>query len=215
MLANANWFSSRPIHHLHAFLRTRCLIDRANHSSVVIDTLDARGLYVSDVAGDIASPSQIPSALSATIRLPRRAQSAQGEILDDLASVPRHLLHNRNDLDAAMRQAVSAPVVSYVLGFSPQNLKLNGSFHTLKVSLSGKQNSPCRPAAASTRRRPEKPRRKPQAGNSGSGLSQEEFATLVDCRPSFRRTRPRSVSSSPSRSPGPQFRKSTAAITDD
>src|SRR5258708_36538501 len=29
--------------------------------------------------------------------------------------------------------------MSYLLGFSPQNLKLNGSYHTLKVALTGKQ----------------------------------------------------------------------------
>jgi ribosomal protein L14E/L6E/L27E len=29
--------------------------------------------------------------------------------------------------------------MSYLLGFSPQNLKINGAYHTLKVSLTGKQ----------------------------------------------------------------------------
>jgi len=38
-----------------------------------------------------------------------------------------------------LREAIAAPAISYVLGFSPQNLKLNGSFHTLKVSLTSKQ----------------------------------------------------------------------------
>src|SRR5258708_18966150 len=32
------------------------LVDRANRSGVVIDTLDARGLYTPDVNGDIADP---------------------------------------------------------------------------------------------------------------------------------------------------------------
>jgi VWFA-related protein len=117
------------------------LIDRANRSSVVIDTLDARGLYVPDIAGDIASPSQDSfRTIGYKSGYRAAAQSAQGEILDDLAlGTGGTYYHNRNDLDVAMRQAVSAPAVSYVLGFSPQNLKLNGSFHTLKVSLAGKQ----------------------------------------------------------------------------
>jgi hypothetical protein len=68
------------------------------------------------------------------------AQSAQSQILDDLAAgTGGTYFHNRNDLDEGLRQAVAAPPVSYVLGFSPQNLKLNGSYHTLKVSLTGKQ----------------------------------------------------------------------------
>jgi hypothetical protein len=68
------------------------------------------------------------------------AQSAQNEILADFASgTGGTYYHNRNDLDVALREAIAAPAISYVLGFSPQNLKLNGSFHTLKVSLTSKQ----------------------------------------------------------------------------
>ena len=47
--------------------------------------------------------------------------------------------HNRNDLDEGLRQAVAAPPLSYLLGFSPQNLKVDGHFHGLKVSLANKQ----------------------------------------------------------------------------
>ena len=47
--------------------------------------------------------------------------------------------HNRNDVDEAMREAGAAPEVSYVLGFSPQNLKFDGRFHTLKVALTTKE----------------------------------------------------------------------------
>src|SRR5260370_17823305 len=46
--------------------------------------------------------------------------------------------HNRNDVDEAMREAGAAPLFSYLLGFSPQNLKIGGRFHTLKVALTSK-----------------------------------------------------------------------------
>ena len=117
------------------------MIDRSNRAGVVIDTVDARGLYVPDLGGDISSPSR-DSARTAGFKTSYRvqAQSAQSEILDDLAlGTGGTAYHNRNDLDVALREAVSAPVTSYLLGFSPQNLKLNGSFHTLKVSLTSKQ----------------------------------------------------------------------------
>ena len=117
------------------------IIDRSNRSGVVIDTVDARGLYTPDLAGDISNPSAHASgtgAYQATYRL--SAQSAQSGILDDLAlGTGGTYFRNRNDLDVALRQAMAAPPTSYLLGFSPQNLKLNGSFHTLKVSLAGKQ----------------------------------------------------------------------------
>jgi hypothetical protein len=43
--------------------------------------------------------------------------------------------HNNNDLDSGFRRAAAAPEFYYVLGFSPQNLKLDGSFHSLRVRL--------------------------------------------------------------------------------
>jgi VWFA-related protein len=117
------------------------IIDRSNRAGIVIDTLDARGLYTPDLGGDISSPS-VDTNKTAGYKTSYRvqAQFAQEEILNDLASgTGGTFYHNRNDIDVALRQAVAAPVASYLLGFSPQNLKLNGSFHTLKVALTGKQ----------------------------------------------------------------------------
>ncbi len=116
------------------------IIDRSNRAGVVIDTLDARGLYTPDL-GDIASPS-VDTYKTAGYKTSYRvqAQFAQEQILDDLASgTGGTFYHNRNDIDVALREAVAAPVASYLLAFSPQNLKLNGSFHTLKVALVNKQ----------------------------------------------------------------------------
>jgi VWFA-related protein len=117
------------------------IIDRSNRAGIVIDTLDARGLYTPDLGGDISSPS-VDTYKTAGYKTSYRvqAQFAQEEILNDLASgTGGTFYHNRNDIDVALRQAVAAPVASYLLGFSPQNLKLNGSFHTLKVALTSKQ----------------------------------------------------------------------------
>jgi VWFA-related protein len=117
------------------------MVDRANRAGIVIDTVDARGLYTPDVIGDISSPS-VDSYKTQGYKASYRvaAQSAQSGILEDFAlGTGGTYFHNRNDLDVALRQAVAAPATSYLLGFSPQNLKLNGSFHALKVSLSGKQ----------------------------------------------------------------------------
>jgi VWFA-related protein len=117
------------------------VIDRSTRAGVVIDTLDARGLYTPDVMGDIADPpadSFRTAGFKSSYRV--AAQSAQTDILADFAAgTGGTFFHNRNDLDVALRQAIAAPSTSYVLGFSPQNLKLNGSFHALKVSLTGKQ----------------------------------------------------------------------------
>jgi len=115
-------------------------IDRSTRAGIVIDTLDVRGLYTPDVSGDITRPPR-DSFRTAGHKLSYRvaAQSAQSEILQDLPlGTGGSYYQNRNDLDVALRESIAAPKTTYLLGFSPQNLKLNGSFHSLKVSLTGK-----------------------------------------------------------------------------
>ena len=117
------------------------LVDQANRANIVINAIDARGLYTPDVAGDISDPpqgSQRTIGIKSSYRL--AAQSAQSDVLAQLADgTGGTFFHNRNDIDEGLREAVAAPAVSYLLGFSPQNLKINGAYHNLKVSLTGKQ----------------------------------------------------------------------------
>jgi len=117
------------------------LIDRATRAGIVINTIDARGLYTPDLGGDIADPShdsQLTRGFKASYRL--AAQSAQDQVLEQFAyGTGGTFFHNRNDIDEGLRQAVAAPPLSYLLGFSPQNLKADGRFHGLKVSLTNKQ----------------------------------------------------------------------------
>jgi len=116
------------------------LVDRATRANVVINTIDARGLYTPDL-GDIANPAQIngrTAGYKASYSV--AAQLAQEDVLAQLADgTGGTFFHNRNDLDEGMRQAGAAPAFSYLLGFSPQNLKLDGNYHTLKVTLTNKQ----------------------------------------------------------------------------
>jgi VWFA-related protein len=116
------------------------LVDRATRANVVINTIDARGLYTPDL-GDIANPTQINGRTAGyKSSYAVAAQFAQEDVLAQLADgTGGTFFHNRNDLDEGMREAGAAPALSYLLGFSPQNLKLDGSYHTLKVTLTNKQ----------------------------------------------------------------------------
>jgi VWFA-related protein len=117
------------------------LVDRANRASIVINTIDARGLYTPQILGDIADPQQ-DSAKTSSLKAGYRlgAEQAQDEILEQLAyGTGGTYFHNRNDIDEGLRQAGAAPAISYVLGFSPQNMKVDGHFHGLKVALTNKQ----------------------------------------------------------------------------
>ena len=117
------------------------VIDRANRANIVINTIDARGLYTPDLMGDIRDPphdSRKTAGYKSSYRI--ATQSAQTDILAQLADgTGGTFFHNRNDIDEGLREAAAAPAMSYLLGFSPQNLKVNGAYHTLKVTLAGKQ----------------------------------------------------------------------------
>lgn len=118
------------------------IVDRATKSNIVINTIDARGLYTPDL-GDISDSFVNPNPNTAGIRnlYDTMAQSAQSDVLQQFADgTGGTFFHNRNDIDEGLRQAGAAPALTYLLGFSPQNLKLDGSLHTLKVSFTRKTN---------------------------------------------------------------------------
>jgi hypothetical protein len=59
-----------------------------------------------------------------------------GDVLAQLAdSTGGIFFHNNNDLDAGFREVGALPEEFYILGFVPEDLKLDGRLHTLKVTL--------------------------------------------------------------------------------
>jgi VWFA-related protein len=117
------------------------LVDRAMKANIVINTIDARGLYTPDM-GDIGDTYREPPQITGYKSSYRvAAQLAQEDVLSQLADgTGGTFFHNRNDVDEGLREAGSAPSMTYLLGFSPQNMKLDGSLHTIKVSFVKKTN---------------------------------------------------------------------------
>jgi VWFA-related protein len=111
------------------------IIDRALRSQVVIDALDARGLYTIDTLGDISNPPAVspPPGKGLIVIAAAEANDYLLAILAD--GTGGVFFHNNNDLDEGFRRVAQPPEYSYVLAFTPQNLKLDGSFHPLKVTL--------------------------------------------------------------------------------
>ncbi len=111
------------------------LLDRAIRANVTVSTLDARGLYVlggvaDDPGGKFARTSLLRD------RYMRDAAQADEDILAELAEgTGGTFFHNSNDLGEGLRRTAAAPEYVYHLGFSPQNLKYDGSFHSVKVTL--------------------------------------------------------------------------------
>lgn len=117
------------------------LTDHALRSQVIINTLDARGLYVGTPFGDISNPNTLPPDLAGPKALiETAAESAQDDLLSVLADDTGGVFfHNNNDFDEGFRRVAQTPEYSYVLAFTPQDLKLDGSYHALKVTLKNQQ----------------------------------------------------------------------------
>ncbi len=110
------------------------IIDRAIKANVTISALDARGLYTD--MPDISKRSVSPQVEQVKQQYDRAASRASSDVMAELADATGGtFFENSNDLGAGMRQLSAVPEVYYVLAFSPQNLKLDGAYHTLKVTL--------------------------------------------------------------------------------
>lgn len=113
------------------------LIDRATKVGVVVNTLDARGLYTPGVY-DAASREHVDQV---TTEFRQNEESIMQDVLAAIAyGTGGQFFHNRNDLDQGLVQLAAQPEVSYVLGFSPRELKLDGKYHSLKVTFATKTN---------------------------------------------------------------------------
>jgi VWFA-related protein len=114
------------------------ITDRALRSGVVISTLNPRGLYTIIRGGDASSRTVIISQDLMGVKegIITSGFSRAEEVLNNLAEdTGGQFFHNSNDLDTGFRQVGTISDVTYVLAFSPLNLKFDGRFHKLKVSL--------------------------------------------------------------------------------
>jgi VWFA-related protein len=117
------------------------IIDHAIHANIVINSLDAKGLYSPDL-GDITvgGVARAPGEQAILDGLRLQGQNLENNVLIELADSTGGIgFHNSNDFDAGLREMAAAPEGYYLLGYVPQNLKADGHYHSLKVSLNSKQ----------------------------------------------------------------------------
>ena len=126
------------------------ILDRAIRSNAIVNSLDVRGFYT-DSTYDASRQTIILGASGIKAQYDRDADRAQADVLAELASgTGSAFFENSNGLDEGFRRVAAAPEYFYVLGFSPQNLKLDGSFHALQVALPPRAISAFPRAAATT-----------------------------------------------------------------
>lgn len=108
----------------------------ALRSQVVINCLDPKGLNVSSVesAGGRGASAD-PRANSARVELDRARQLAATDVLQEFAEgTGGQFIQNDNDLNANLKMLGGRPA-HYVLSFNPGNVKEDGKYHELRVTL--------------------------------------------------------------------------------
>ena len=114
------------------------ILNRAIREGVVINTLDVKGVFTQSVTGtDISHNAYGTSVFGpAILHYETESDQAQSDTMMQIANATGGtFFHNRNDLSTGVEKLSAAPEFSYLLGFSPKNLKNDGKFHSLKVEL--------------------------------------------------------------------------------
>lgn len=107
------------------------VIDHALHADVVINALDAKGLYAEDPPEVTRGADE--RSIRHMVELGTKGKDLSNDIMAILSSSTGGLFfQNNNDLDLGFRKLGMIPEVSYLLGFSPQEAP-NGKYHRLKV----------------------------------------------------------------------------------
>ncbi|MGH9781590.1 MAG: VWA domain-containing protein, partial [Candidatus Acidiferrales bacterium] len=116
------------------------IVNDALRAGVVIDSVDAKGLYAEAPGGDLKDAVTV-------LRLPESAELFQvSSLADRLDSVDAAmakfaestgglLFRNNNDLDLGFYELGVVPAYAYELGFPPEE---DGKYHKLKVNVSGR-----------------------------------------------------------------------------
>lgn len=115
------------------------VIEEAIRDQVVINALDARGLNVVALAGGAAASGSVPaSAIGINSNLARQEALESSAVMEEMAAgTGGAFVHNTNDFDGGFTRLAASPAFVYLLGFKP--LKLDGSFHPLKVKLTSEK----------------------------------------------------------------------------
>jgi VWFA-related protein len=113
------------------------LLDQAAASNVVINTMDARGLYAGNVdasqggSGVFQTQSIGQTALD-HLNSMQESENALSEMANGTGGT---YIHNNNDLDAGLESLMAPPQVEYLLEISLKDVKPTGTYHALQVKV--------------------------------------------------------------------------------
>lgn len=109
------------------------LIQLAIRSKVLISGVDARGVWTIPTY-DACRPGGSANVIQDEVSFRPLENEAETDELIALAEDTGGTLNRDNDFYGGVRKAAATPEYLYVLGFVPQDLKVDGKFHPLKVT---------------------------------------------------------------------------------
>jgi VWFA-related protein len=115
------------------------IMDVAAQSKVTVSALDTRGLYTTNLdASEHGETSKFAMVTGQDSQHHQESAAINEDVMAELADgTGGRFFHNSNDLEGGFKSLTEAPEYQYVLEFSPQNVKANGSYHSLKVKVRG------------------------------------------------------------------------------
>jgi VWFA-related protein len=113
------------------------LFDQAAASNVVINTLDARGLYAGNVdasqGGSTVFLGQLTGQTSQNhLNVMQESENALSEMANGTGGT---FFHNNNDLGGGLESLMAPPEVEYLLEISLKDIKPTGTYHALQVKV--------------------------------------------------------------------------------
>jgi VWFA-related protein len=130
VLISPGFFTSGP----DALTTKSEILDIAARSNTAINTLDARGLYTTNLAAEVANRVD-PASQRLLNQYHEQSKDADSEVMEELADgTGGTFFHNNNDLEGGMKSLVSGAEYRYVLAFSVSNAKPRVQ-HALKVKV--------------------------------------------------------------------------------
>jgi hypothetical protein len=110
------------------------LMALAIRSKVLINVVDARGVWTNS-AFDACRRNTTEATIRDELTLKNMEGQANTDELIALGEGTGGTTNFNNDFFGGIVKEVSAPEYMYILAFAPQNLKVDGSFHSLKVTV--------------------------------------------------------------------------------
>jgi VWFA-related protein len=111
------------------------LMAQAIRAKVLISIVDSRGVWTNPVYSGCTGDGLQAAAVRDLTQLRDLEGHANTDELIAIAEDTGGSLNVNNDFLSGIEKAAAAPEYRYILGFVPQNLKLDGSFHPLKVTV--------------------------------------------------------------------------------